>query len=257
MIGSIRCADDHDREKTITHVPCAGITEARESRVTRYLLRTGAKGGGAPNLNAVARDLFTDPGVQYAQLSKAQKKLVRTEQYHRQAWRNDHGAMAVFATACEKTVELQTSDGIPLEYAICAKCLQISRASAFHTALNREMPDDKNFVYNNNDYKPENLGKIYAKQKGIKPLIEDKVSTIYLQQAAELTVQFLGVRIYDLHAFRTSSQTGRLPGQASPARPRSGYGRGRGSQGSRCRIAELSLRNCALELRSYLCNHQP
>ena len=176
MIGSIRCADDHDREKTITHVPCAGITEARESRVTRYLLRTGAKGGGAPNLTSVARALFNDSEIQYARLSQAQKKLVRTEQHHQHTWRDDHGAMAVFSTVCEKTAELTSTT--PLELAICTQCLRISRATAFHTALNRKMPDEENFVYNNNDYKPETLGSIYAKQKGIKPLIEDKVSTI-------------------------------------------------------------------------------
>ncbi len=161
--------------RTITHVPCAGITEARESRVKKYLQRSGAKGGGAPNLDAITCDLFNDEELKYSQLTKPQKKLVRAEEVHRQAWCNDHKAMAVFSAVCEKKVDWTSEDSVPLEQVICSQCLRISRSTAFHTALNREMPEDDDFVYNNDRYKPETLGTIYAKQKGIKPLIEDTV----------------------------------------------------------------------------------
>lgn len=153
--------------------PCPGITASHEPRVTAYLDRTGALGGGAPSVTTVARDLFGNKAIVYSKLSGTDKEKVDTEQKHRWAWRNDHGFQAVFSATCRKSTSPDT--GGP-----CLACSQVLRLKSFRNALKVPMPKKDDYRYLNEKYRNASLGTVYTKAHGISGLIQDKVRSFIL-----------------------------------------------------------------------------
>lgn len=157
-------------------VPCSGITASCEPRVVTYLERTGTRGGSAPSVTSVARTLFNDESVVFADLSEENKEAVRTEQKHRWAWRNDHTALAVFSTACRKTVyEVLPSSSLS---SLCSACELVLRLKLFRNALNVPVPDKDNYKFLNERYRNELLGKVYTRVHGLSELLDDTVRPV-------------------------------------------------------------------------------
>ncbi|KAI0669608.1 hypothetical protein C8Q78DRAFT_977184 [Trametes maxima] len=149
--------------------PCPGITPSCEPLVSRYLHRTGAGGGGGPNVTSVARELFEDDSVIYSKLSEADKEKVEIEQMHRWAWRNDHTKLAVFATACKKTA--------PNSGGICTACERVLTSKPFRNALNVPLPESGRYKFLNEKYRNTVLGNIFSQVHEITELVSDKTST--------------------------------------------------------------------------------
>ncbi|KAI0629632.1 hypothetical protein C8Q77DRAFT_1065756 [Trametes polyzona] len=155
------------RGRKLETVPCAGLTASSEPRVLTYLRRTGAQGGGAPSVTSLARSLFKNESIIFAELSREDKETVLTEQKHRWAWHNDHTRLAVYSTACNKTVKLGS---------VCPPCEQVLYTKAFRNAMNVPMPDKENCRFINNQYRNAVLGKLFARVYGLDELLEDKTS---------------------------------------------------------------------------------
>ncbi|OJT13578.1 hypothetical protein TRAPUB_9877, partial [Trametes pubescens] len=150
-------------------IPCPGITASCEPRVPTYLQRTGAQGGGAPTVTALARELFKDKTIVYSTLSEENKETVSTELKHRWTWRNDHVALAVFSTACKK-VAPRVGSGM------CPPCARVLKQKVFRNALKVLVPDKENYKYLNDQYRSTTLGKVYTRVHGVDELLEDKTS---------------------------------------------------------------------------------
>ncbi|CDO76140.1 hypothetical protein BN946_scf185027.g3 [Trametes cinnabarina] len=150
--------------------PCQGLRSTSDPRIPVYLQWTGAHGGGAPSVTVIARDLFKDEALAYSALSVKEKRTVLTEQQHRWAWRNDHTALAVFSTTCEKTV----SDAGDL---LCTACERVLFSKPFRNVLQVPVPEHSNYKYLNTQYRNQTLGTIYTQVHSIWELIEDKSSS--------------------------------------------------------------------------------
>ncbi|TBU21591.1 hypothetical protein BD311DRAFT_743520 [Dichomitus squalens] len=163
-------------QRKLKHLPCGGITPAHDSRVERYLERSGAAGGGSPSLEKLTQEMYEDGGLKFRDLDHEQKEAVRVEQRHRQTWENvrSHGMFAVFSRSCSKTITDPSQ--LVIEPQLCHKCLDILRSKAFKNALNVKMPNDANVKFTNKVYRNVTLGKLYAKTHGLQALLENATS---------------------------------------------------------------------------------
>jgi hypothetical protein len=64
-------------------LPCPGVTKNDDARVTTYLGQTGAIGGGARSVTAIARERFRKL---FSRLSRKHKQEVLDTQMHEQTW---------------------------------------------------------------------------------------------------------------------------------------------------------------------------
>jgi hypothetical protein len=146
------------------YLPCPGITAKTDPRVAVYLLRTGASGGGARSVTAIAQERF---GVSFKDLGHDDQELVHKLQQHEHTWRNDHVNKAVFSTKCNRRVDL--------EHQCCVLCLHVLNSRAFKNTLRVPLPPNSNYKFLNHQYRNESLGLIYAKSAGLQELFEDEV----------------------------------------------------------------------------------
>ncbi|KAE9383389.1 hypothetical protein BT96DRAFT_951391 [Gymnopus androsaceus JB14] len=84
-------------DTVLKHFPCPGITEADNLKVTVYLRRSSALGGGSRSVVRIAKDLF---GSSFKGLSKEQKNQVIDQQDSKHTWRNNHQRMNCRSTSC-------------------------------------------------------------------------------------------------------------------------------------------------------------
>lgn len=166
--------------------PCPGITGTHEARVPIYLQRTGAPGGGAPSVTAIARVLYRDAELVFSMLSPEEKQPVYTKQSHQMTWRNNHAAQAVFSSSCEKVVR-RTALGL------CDACLQVLQSKAFRNAIRIGVPEDKNYKYLNERYRNNSLGQLYARSHGLQDLIEDQVRREILRLGVLCSLTFFAM----------------------------------------------------------------
>ncbi|OSC96522.1 hypothetical protein PYCCODRAFT_1379012 [Trametes coccinea BRFM310] len=151
-------------------IPCPGIRDSSDSRLSTYLHRTGAHGGDAPSVTAIAPELFGDKTLVYSALSEKEKELVLTEQQHQWAWRNDHTAVAVFSTACGKGLDT-------IGQTLCTECSRVLYSKVFCNALRVPVPEGHNYKFLNTQYRNETLGTIYTQVHGIRELLKDQSSS--------------------------------------------------------------------------------
>jgi hypothetical protein len=146
------------------YVPCPGIAAKTDPRVAVYILRTGAGGGGARSVTAIARERF---GLPFHELDDDNQDVVRALQQHEHTWRNDHTNKVVFSTKCNTRVDPERQ--------CCERCLNVLNSSAFKNALRVPLPPNANYKFLNRQYRNDSLGLIYAKSAGLQELFEDKV----------------------------------------------------------------------------------
>ncbi|KAH9855569.1 hypothetical protein C2E23DRAFT_813848 [Lenzites betulinus] len=170
-------------------LPCHGITAARESQVVTYLNRTGATGGGARSITALAKERY---GVAFKELSARRQAIINRDQENDRKWRNDHVAHAVFSTSCRKTVSssafrfpLPTSasrqDTTTLGsegQAMCSNCAEVMRSSTFKQALRVPTPSSDHYKHLNKKYRNETMSRLYLKVVGLKDLVQEQSSEL-------------------------------------------------------------------------------
>ncbi|KAJ3977855.1 hypothetical protein EV361DRAFT_787248 [Lentinula raphanica] len=149
--------------------PCPGLTNADNPQIPVYLGRSVAAGGGSRPLTVISKDLF---GKLFRDLTPSERELVLSMQYHESLWRNEHGSLCVFSTSCTH-VSSGEEDGRALP---CAYCLSLLKNKIFQKRIAQAVPTDENFKYTNKMFRNEVLGIHYINTKGLKRLVEAKVS---------------------------------------------------------------------------------
>ncbi|KAJ7438890.1 hypothetical protein B0H11DRAFT_2356551 [Mycena galericulata] len=147
--------------------PCLGLTPDDEPRISQYLERSGAMGGGARSLTEITGELFPRASS-YKNLSAARKQQVDTKQVHEWVWRNDHAQTRVFSTKCKKVLHSASTKSA------CTQCLGVISNGKFKKAISRPCPPDGNFKYNNQAYRGQSIAELYAKCVGLKEIFEAK-----------------------------------------------------------------------------------
>jgi hypothetical protein len=108
-------------------LPCPGLQETSYPKIEDYLDRSGAHGGGGPDVSALARELF---GKKYRTLSEDRKGQVKAAQSHEWLWRNDHTNGVIYSTKCTKTARGSESMVLP-----CINCESLLSKKSFKTVL--------------------------------------------------------------------------------------------------------------------------
>jgi hypothetical protein len=156
-------------ETEVNYYPCPGLTELDDSRIPKYLRRTGFAGGGARALTVIAEERF---GKAFRELEEQKKQMVGDLQLHEHQWRNDHQGLRVFATKCKQRVPTPT---LNRQARPCDECSALLLNKRFKSILHKPTPDDKDFIYTNRRYRSKNLGEIYARTVGLRQIIETPV----------------------------------------------------------------------------------
>lgn len=141
-----------------------------------YLRRTYISGGGSRASHKISLELFDQT---YSELSEEQKTFVDDVQTQERVWRNDHLSNAVFAAACLKFYDSETSMadcGDPIT-TICSECRAVYHLHAFKTALHaaENRPETVNYKHINKKYRSETLGHLFARSQGLEALVLSQV----------------------------------------------------------------------------------
>jgi hypothetical protein len=152
-------------------VPCPGLTNAENQKISVYLKRSGAAGGGARSLARIAAELFK---TSFKKLNKACRKVILNVQQHEYLWRNDHNHLRIFSTTCEKSTSIQDTE-VDGRIHPCQSCLALLPNRRFIDLLNKPVPADDNYIYVNRRFQNQILSEAFAKVKGLKHIIETAV----------------------------------------------------------------------------------
>lgn len=178
-------------------MPCRGVSDMDNPLVDRYLKRTGAGGGGGRSIHAISRERFKK---EFKYLTPAEKEVVQVAQRAEWAWRNDHLNLRVHAMNCEcftSSTSLATS--------LCTKCKHLLVLKAFTDAIRKKMPLDENLKYTNVQYTNPILGHLYAKVKGLRAIIEHKVSDAACFEIYLINYELVECKFYTMHQVCRSS----------------------------------------------------
>ncbi len=85
------------QKATSRTVPCPGLTEADDSRISSYLLRTSARSAGGRRITDIAQEQY---GRYFRKLTVEEKVAVEDMQQAGHTWMNDHRRRRVFAVKC-------------------------------------------------------------------------------------------------------------------------------------------------------------
>lgn len=159
-------------------LPCPGLCETSYPKIEAYLDRTGAHGGGGPDVSVVARELF---GKKYRMLSKARKEQVKAAQSHEWLWRNDHTNGVVYSTNCTKKAGSSESAVSP-----CIECDSLLSKKLFKNVLQKPRPTDENYKYLNTEYRNDRLSSLFGRCVGLCEIME--VRSTYNFKGSDLII---------------------------------------------------------------------
>jgi hypothetical protein len=159
--------------KEPTQVPCPGITEADDARITKYLKRTGILGGGGRSLTVISKEKFKKLFTKL-KFAKSRKTVVDI-QMHEWKWRNDHGNLRVYSTSCQKNVPARSTNSSSKRPKPCLPCITVLQSKAFKNAIRVPIPSDQNYKFVNFRFRNKLLGRIFGHTVGVKHIIEDDV----------------------------------------------------------------------------------
>lgn len=149
--------------------PCPGLTELDEKLVPVYLQRSGAMGGGSRSIMKIAQARCSKL---FSRLGKKEKAKVLLIQANEHTWRNDHMNLRVFSTACRGEVPNGKNDKRSRP---CTQCCTVLRDKRFRQVLSKAIPSDENYIYVNHRFRNQLLGQQYARNIGLRDLIENSV----------------------------------------------------------------------------------
>jgi len=155
-------------------LPCPGVTKNDDAQITTYLGQTGAIGGGARSVTAIARERFRKL---FSRLSRKHKQEVLDTQMHEQTWQNDHDNNRVFSKTC--LMKVLAPD---IEHAHpCPNCSSLLLDPRLVQALRQPRPKDENFIHINKRWRPSGtLVKLFSRVSGLREIIEESVNVTLL-----------------------------------------------------------------------------
>lgn len=141
--------------------PCPGLSEREDERITRYLTRSKASGGGSVTLAAATSALFNHED--YGGLSQSDKTEVLAAQLQMNKWRNVHNLQRIYSTACSKTgrTRLGSPDSLP-----CHECSELLKLPAFLRILRVEIPEVKNMKFTPKRWREAGSDDLLGKYEG-------------------------------------------------------------------------------------------
>lgn len=165
--------------------PCTGLTDAIDPRISVYLGRTGARGGGSRSETVIAQELYGSK-TKFGKLTESKKEKVRLIQQHDNRWRNEHDLRKVFSVVCQKRVATFTgkTSRLPTDRELalqttCSECKSVYALKSFKTAINKSKktskPENQKFL--NKRFQNEALSKLFLRCQGLQ-VLADEVSEI-------------------------------------------------------------------------------
>ena len=153
-------------------MPCPGLCDEDDNRISTYLRRSSVSGAGSRSLATISREMFSR---EFKDLKETEKTAMLHKQMHERKWTNDHVMLRVFSTECTHTASGTTTgqDSRPMP---CNHCQALLHSKALKTTLHKPTPNDKDFIYVNHRYRNKVLGEAYGRVIGLKDLIENSVS---------------------------------------------------------------------------------
>ncbi|KAF7972553.1 hypothetical protein HWV62_17764 [Athelia sp. TMB] len=147
--------------------PCPGLQHTDDSRITTYLERSGASGGGARSVTAISKERFKK---MFRKLSSRRKEEVVDAQIHEYRWKNDHKRTRIYSTACAQDVFTLSEAERALP---CSKCAELLRDNRFKQALMVPRPDDENCAFINERWRPpQKVAELYGRIHGLREIFE-------------------------------------------------------------------------------------
>jgi len=140
-----------------TNLPCLGITEKEDARITQYLRRTPMHSAGGDDIQDIAKELFSDD---FKDLSPKKKDIMRQKQIQTRSWSNDHIRQSVHAIGenpCDGKARL-AKDGSLMP---CNQCMALLSLRAFCNAISWKGCENENRVFTPHIYQSPDIGKIY------------------------------------------------------------------------------------------------
>jgi len=179
--GGMRPITDFFKAKNAPTLPafetysCPGLTELDSPKISIYIRRTGALGGGGTSVSSISESLYNK---HYIDLSEPRQREVKRKQRHQWLWRNDHIDVAVFSVECAHEVRRSPTDTRVLP---CYNCTQLLSRKKFKNAISKPIPLDENLKHVNEEYRNDTLALYYAKAVGLREIMENEVSeALYL-----------------------------------------------------------------------------
>jgi hypothetical protein len=116
--------------------------------------------------------------------SDKKRKQVIDTQMHEWKWRNDHENTRLFSMSCEHEVP----DRLPLRPLPCHECKNVLHSKAFKNIISKPIPKTKDYIYVNHRFRNPVLGELFASTIGLKDLVENQVSPIFLFQVSSFLI---------------------------------------------------------------------
>ena len=157
VLSSLNSSDSSSSPLRVA-LPCPGLTEKDDSRITQYVKRTSVNSAGGNDIHDVAMDLFLKP---FKNLNSDEKDIVRQKQMQTHSWSVDRMRKSVHAIGknpCDGNAR-QAKDGALIA---CMQCLDLLSLRAFRNAISREPPKNENRVYVPHKFQPAEVGKLYG-----------------------------------------------------------------------------------------------
>jgi len=159
-----------------TNLPCPGITEKNDIRITQYMKHTPSKGGGGINIQDIAKELFSDL---FKNLSQKDKDIMRQKQEQTCSWSNDHIRKSVHAIGkdpCDGKACLDNDRSLKP----CNQCLALLALRSFQNAISRPCVENENRVFTPHIFQSPDVGRIFS--LGLYELLDGVRATTILTQ---------------------------------------------------------------------------
>jgi len=157
------------RPDGIAH-PCCGLTPEHDPRISVYLMRSQAAGGGSRPRQDIVNQLFGGE-MKWADLNRRQQLRVERIEATEFCWLNFREQGLILSTMCLKT--LLTED--PTQP--CGECSNLLKNKVFKNALRRKLPKEENLRYTPLTYRAKMTGEQYTKMVGVYDIVR-KATTV-------------------------------------------------------------------------------
>lgn len=181
FISTTECSDengdDHRPERGYEERACKGLTADVDNRITQYISRPGALGGGGRSVVFLAFHRF---GKTYSALPEEQKKEIRQMNEAGWRWILKPEYESIHSKNCLNIISVPVSHVLQDRWKLtCRNCWAIKGDKDFIRALTVPEPLDENGKYTNKVYKQEALLEKLDKCRGLKKLLQSTVSIVF------------------------------------------------------------------------------
>jgi hypothetical protein len=163
-------------------VLCPGLRGSDDFRITRYLQRSAALGGGAPPRYTLCARLF-GKSVHLGLLDEDERVELMREERASWLWENSHGTLSMFSRQCLKMVQMTEEDAERFAPSPCASCRDLLNVKTFCNILSRPVPEAENVKFTPHSTNSPLIRNIVKRQLGV----EDLLTTVSLTISQAIT----------------------------------------------------------------------